>query len=341
MKSIRCPHCGLLNWATETACKRCRLSLHGTAPTTAATADNQPHENAPQDYYSNQPHEGQPDEGQTYESQPDENQSYENQAYENQYGSYGEQANGWQDNSAGYAGGQQYYAYQGYAAEAPKKTGLAIASMVTGIVSIAACGLLGLGTVTGLILGIVALVKAKRVPQEYGGQGFAIAGIVLSALSFFYIGIILAIAIPNIMAARRAANEAAVIRSINMLSSAEAVYQATRGEGQYGTMQELVAAGHIDSSLARGVKYDYRFEIKTDGKSFEITATPTKSSDTGSRSFYLSSEEQFVRGAKKGGMAATAFDPPLDQYEPSNPYEDERSYRRKTSRPPVYTPAYR
>ncbi len=330
MKSIRCPHCGLLNWATEEACKRCRLSLHGSEP----AADNQPQESPPyEQQYENQQYQNQQYETPQYEQQP-----YEQQPYENQHGSHGEQAHGWQYNTAGYQGGPSSYAYPGYA-EAQKKTGLAVASMVVGIISFMACGLLGLGTITGLTLGIVALVKAKKQPMEYGGQGFAIAGIVLSVFSFLYIGIIAAIAIPNLLASRRAANEAAAIRNLRTLSSAEEVYQSTSGAGHYGTMQELLTAGLIDASLARGVKYNYRFEIKTDGTTFEVLATPTKDSDTGSRSFYLSSEEQFIRGAKKGGMAATAYDPPLNQERPANPYE--RPYSTEDTPPPMYAPAYR
>ncbi len=324
MKSIRCPHCGLLNWATEEACKRCRLALHGNEP----VADNQQYESQPSDH--------QYPEQQQYEQQYE--QQYVQQPYEDQHGYQGGQAHGWQHEPAGYQGAHSY-AYPGYAAEAPKKTGLAIASMVLGIISLIACGLLGLGTISGFVLGIVALRKAKKMPLVYGGQGFAIAGIALSVVSFFYIGIVAAIAIPNLLAARRAANEAAAVRNIRMLSSAEEVYQSTTDRQQYGTMQELLAAGLIDASLARGAKNNYIFEIKNNGTTFEVLATPTANSDRGSRSFYLSSEEQFIRGAKKGGMAATAYDPPLDRDRPANPYE--RSSGIEDTPPPMYAPAYR
>src|SRR5437763_16595664 len=45
------------------------------------------------------------------------------------------------------------------------------------------------------------------------------------------IGIIAAIAIPNLLASRRAANESSAISAVRNLSSAEEVYRATLGTG--------------------------------------------------------------------------------------------------------------
>lgn len=38
MSSIRCPHCGLVNWATAEACKRCKLPLSATPPSATSPA---------------------------------------------------------------------------------------------------------------------------------------------------------------------------------------------------------------------------------------------------------------------------------------------------------------
>jgi len=64
------------------------------------------------------------------------------------------------------------------------------------------------------------------------------------------IGIIAAIAIPNLLASRRAANEASAIASIRTMTSAEATYAATVGQGAYGTLALLNGQGLIDSVLA-------------------------------------------------------------------------------------------
>src|SRR5881396_2184843 len=63
------------------------------------------------------------------------------------------------------------------------------------------------------------------------------------------IGIIAAIAIPNLLASRRAANEGSAQQSLRTMSSAEATYQATAGAGSYGTVQNMVDQFLIDSTL--------------------------------------------------------------------------------------------
>ena len=64
------------------------------------------------------------------------------------------------------------------------------------------------------------------------------------------IGIIAAIAIPNLLASRRAANEGSAQQSLRTMASAEATYQATVGNNtNYGTLTDLNTAGLIDSVL--------------------------------------------------------------------------------------------
>src|SRR5687767_6068788 len=93
----------------------------------------------------------------------------------------------------------------------PPRRGLAIASLVLGILGLPTLGLVGVGALAGIVLGIVALVKASRAPGEYGGRGLAVAGIALSTISIvvmpFVLGIVAAIAIPSLLRARISANE--------------------------------------------------------------------------------------------------------------------------------------
>src|SRR3954467_8738304 len=64
------------------------------------------------------------------------------------------------------------------------------------------------------------------------------------------IAIVAAIAIPNLLASRRAANEASAIASLRTIHSAEVVYQATTGGGTaYASLTGLKTAGQIDSLL--------------------------------------------------------------------------------------------
>src|SRR5215813_10378084 len=84
------------------------------------------------------------------------------------------------------------------------------------------------------------------------------------------IGIIAAIAIPNLLAARRSANEGSAVSSLRTLHGAQATYQATSGAGNYAGSNSgglgdttglgyLNGAGLVDAVLAAGSKsgYDY------------------------------------------------------------------------------------
>src|SRR5205809_3237228 len=73
------------------------------------------------------------------------------------------------------------------------------------------------------------------------------------------IGIIAAIAIPNLLAARRAANEGSAQQSLRTLHSSEATYQATSGNGTFTDLPGLLATRLIDATLASGTKSGYTF----------------------------------------------------------------------------------
>src|SRR5687767_13582431 len=99
-------------------------------------------------------------------------------------------------------------------AASPRK-GLAIASLVLGIVGVPTLGLGGVGALLGIVLGAAALVKAGRAPRQYGGRGMAIAGIVLSAISVVVMPIwfatVAAMFFPDLLREPVAANESAAI----------------------------------------------------------------------------------------------------------------------------------
>jgi Domain of unknown function (DUF4190) len=86
------------------------------------------------------------------------------------------------------------------------RTGMALTSLILALVSLCTAAGFLVGGLTACVLGIVALVKASRSPQEYGGTGMAIAGIVISALSLLSLPIVAAIAIPSLLRARISAN---------------------------------------------------------------------------------------------------------------------------------------
>ena len=75
------------------------------------------------------------------------------------------------------------------------------------------------------------------------------------------IGIIAAIAIPNLLASKRAANEGSAQATMRTLTGAEATYQATAGAGNFTDLGGLNGQGLIDSVLAGGKKSGYQFNV--------------------------------------------------------------------------------
>jgi type IV pilus assembly protein PilA len=116
------------------------------------------------------------------------------------------------------------------------------------------------------------------------------------------IGIIAAIAIPNLLASRRSANEASAIASMRTIGSSQATYSTSLGAGNYANLQSLNAGGLIDGVIGGGAantdtnKSGYTFKCTpTPGTAtvqpiFDLEAKPqqfgTGFSGTGSRSFY-------------------------------------------------------
>ncbi|MFM9905025.1 MAG: type II secretion system protein [Pyrinomonadaceae bacterium] len=122
------------------------------------------------------------------------------------------------------------------------------------------------------------------------------------------IGIIAAIAIPNLLAARRSANEGSAISAARTLHGAQMTYASTYGNGNYaGTavtlgitaLTQLGAPGLIDGVLATGTKSGYNFQgnriasTTTTPAQFMFTAIPATTSGvtaTGSRRFGIATE---------------------------------------------------
>ena len=127
------------------------------------------------------------------------------------------------------------------------------------------------------------------------------------------IGIIAAIAIPNLLASRRAANESSAIGSLRTVFSAEATYQSTYGAGQYGNLAALnTNGGLVDTVIVNSAttpKSGYIFTAAALGTGpyyFDASARPSSATGlgaTGTRSFYTN--EAGVMYFVAGGTAPT------------------------------------
>jgi type IV pilus assembly protein PilA len=127
------------------------------------------------------------------------------------------------------------------------------------------------------------------------------------------IGIIAAIAIPNLLASRRAANEGSAQQSLRTMASAEATYRSTAGGGNYGPVSDLVTQNLIDSVLGGGAKSGYNFTTSTapaaDPNVFVLAAAPVNNTGvtaTGTREFCI--DQTGVLGAKAAAGTTAATD---------------------------------
>lgn len=122
---------------------------------------------------------------------------------------------------------QSYQPYQ------PARTdGGAIASMVLGIASFVLC-LSFFSGIPAVIVGHISRSKIKKSGGRLKGDGMALAGLILGYISFLFIPLILAIAIPNLLRARISANEAAAASTVRTINTTQITYSTTYPEQGY------------------------------------------------------------------------------------------------------------
>ena len=130
------------------------------------------------------------------------------------------------------------------------------------------------------------------------------------------IGIIAAIAIPNLLAARRSANEGSAVSAMRTLHGAQMTYASTYGNANYAaTLTALGTPALIDATLATGTKSgytyvgrSYRFHSNAPATFFASmhpVATSTGVTATGTRRFGVSTDGVLKADATTPG---TQFD---------------------------------
>ena len=115
------------------------------------------------------------------------------------------------------------------------------------------------------------------------------------------IGIIASIAVPNLLASRRAANEGSAQQSMRTIASCEITYLHTTGNGNYADLATLGTNTLTDSVLSSGSKSGYTFAVTAVSGSlaqywgYAVPSTTNGIGKTGTRRFAIS-EDGILRG---------------------------------------------
>jgi prepilin-type N-terminal cleavage/methylation domain-containing protein len=105
--------------------------------------------------------------------------------------------------------------------------------------------------------------------------------------------IIATIAIPSLLRSRQAANETSAVSNLRSINTAEVSY-ASSASGRFGTINDLVAAGLVDTRF-NGVYSGYTYSLSLNGTSSDYTALATAAAANNGRYDYYTTSDYVLR----------------------------------------------
>jgi len=152
-------------------------------------------------------------------------------------------------------------------------------------------------------------------------QGFSLIKLLIVVAIIL---IIAAIAIPNLLKSKMAANQASAVASLRTLNTSEITYSSTYNQGFSSNFAQLgppasgaatsAAAGLVDSVLAAAAKSGYNFTYTAGAAANGVTPTYTIAADpvtagTTGQNHYFTDDSVGVR--QNTSATATASDSPI------------------------------
>jgi hypothetical protein len=154
---------------------------------------------------------------------------------------------------------------------APAKTsGLAVTSLILGILGVFTCGITAL---FGLVLGIIAMVKVRNSGGKMRGGGIALAGTIVSGILLFMLPIFAAMMLPALAAAKQKAQAINCVNNEKQLALAIRIYSGDNKDRfppaatwcdaikTYAGSEKVFKCPAANSSS----RCDYAFNAKLDG----------------------------------------------------------------------------
>jgi type IV pilus assembly protein PilA len=207
----------------------------------------------------------------------------------------------------------------------PQSSGKALASLIFGLFFFVFPA-----AILAIIFGHLSLSEIRKSAGRLTGHGMAMTGLILGYIGIAIIPFVLivaAIAIPNLLRARMAANQASAVGSLRTILSAELTYSSEYGNGFTTSLDQLDGAASgtgncehamlIEHVLASGQKNGYVFTYSAKPSSdppakgcaesgaigFSVNADPINRNTTGQHSFYTD-ETGVIRMEKSGPASA-------------------------------------